>query len=115
MSERTGRGDVTEGRSRRIAYLILAHTAPKPARTRLGLGGNYGKGEVVFARKFDESSSGTPRQSESRKPVAGASRRRRSPRVRASGAIWNTSRATDHYAAQARRSNMGIFINQKDD
>ena len=31
------------------------------------------------------------------------------------GAIWNTSRATDHYAAQASRSNIGIFINQKDD
>jgi len=24
-------------------------------------------------------------------------------------------RATDHYAAQAGRSNIGIFINQKDD
>jgi hypothetical protein len=25
------------------------------------------------------------------------------------------SRATDHYTAQASRSNIGIFINQKDD
>ena len=31
------------------------------------------------------------------------------------GAIWNTSCATDHYAAQASRSNIGIFINQKND
>jgi hypothetical protein len=28
-------------------------------------------------------------------------------------AIWNTSRATDHYTAQASQSNIGIFINRK--
>ena len=31
------------------------------------------------------------------------------------GVIWNTSRASDRCAARAGRSNIGIFIKQKDD
>ena len=51
----------------------------------------------------------------SRKPVANASRRRRSLELRASGVIRHTSRASDCCAARAGRSNIGIFIKQKDD
>jgi len=53
------------------------------------------------------------RQSESQDPLANASQLRRSLRVRASGAIGNTSCASDRCVDRAHRSSTGIFIKQK--
>jgi hypothetical protein len=67
----------------------------------------------AITRKRRRSESIYSRQPESENHLPTQSRRRHSLCIRGCGAIWNTSRATDHYAAQASRSNIGTSSTRK--